>query len=79
LIGLEEWVDIVSRRAAGQSIKSIGRELGVSRNTVRATLRREGPPRYERAAAHQVPSDWVILFFSFFTRRPVRNTRMRLL
>ncbi len=41
-------MDIVSRRAAGQSIKSIARELGVSRNTVRATLRREGPPRYER-------------------------------
>ena len=48
MIRLEEWVDIVSRRAAGQSIKSIARELGVSRNTVRATLRREGPPRYER-------------------------------
>jgi transposase len=53
LIRLEEWVDIVSRRAAGQSIKGIARELGVSRNTVRATLRREGPPRYER---HQAPS-----------------------
>ena len=51
MIRLEEWVDIVSRRAAGQSIKSIARELGVSRNTVRATLRREGPPRYERPAA----------------------------
>jgi len=48
LIRLEEWVDIVSRRAAGQSIKGIARELGVSRNTVRATLRREGPPHYER-------------------------------
>jgi transposase len=48
LIRLEEWVDIVSRHNAGQSIRSIARELGVSRNTVRATLRREGPPRYER-------------------------------
>ena len=48
MIRLEEWVDIVSRRAAGQSIKGIARDLGVSRNTVRATLRREGPPRYER-------------------------------
>jgi transposase len=51
LLRLEEWVDIVSRRAAGQSIKGIARELGVSRNTVRATLRREGPPRYERRPA----------------------------
>lgn len=48
MIRLEEWVDIVSRRAAGQSVKGIARELGVSRDTVRATLRREGPPRYER-------------------------------
>ena len=48
MIRLEEWVDIVSRHNAGQSIRSIARELGVSRNTVRATLRREGPPRYER-------------------------------
>ena len=48
MIRLEEWVDIVSRHNAGQSIKCIARELGVSRNTVRATLRREGPPRYER-------------------------------
>ena len=51
MIRLEEWVDIVSRRAAGQSIKGIARDLGVSRNTVRATLRREGPPRYERRLA----------------------------
>ena len=51
MIRLEEWVDIISRRAGGQSIRSIARELGVSRNTVRATLRRESPPRYERRAA----------------------------
>ncbi len=50
MIRLEEWVDIVSRRAAGQSIRSIARVLGVSRNTVRATLRREDSPRYERCA-----------------------------
>jgi len=51
LIRLEEWVDIVSRHNAGQSIKGIARDLGASRNTVRATLRREGPPRYERRPA----------------------------
>jgi len=27
----------------------------------------------------QISLDWVILFFSFFARRPMRNTRMRLL
>ena len=33
---------------AGISIKEIARQLGISRNTVRATLRRDGPPEYER-------------------------------
>ncbi|MGO8685228.1 MAG: helix-turn-helix domain-containing protein [Thermoleophilia bacterium] len=40
LLRQEEWVDIVRRHAAGQSIKSIAKELGISRNSVRATLRR---------------------------------------
>ena len=48
MIRLEEWVDIVSMRKAGVSISAIARELGVSRNTVKATLRRDGPPEYHR-------------------------------
>lgn len=48
MLRLEEWVDIVSRHNAGEPIRAIARELGISRNTVRATLRREGPPRYRR-------------------------------
>lgn len=48
MLRLEEWVDIVARHKAGEPIRAIARELGVSRNTVRATLRREGPPRYSR-------------------------------
>lgn len=48
MIRLEEWVDIVSMRKAGVSISEIARELGISRNTVKATLRRDGPPEYHR-------------------------------
>ena len=48
MIRLEEWVDIVSMHKAGVSISAIARELGISRNTVRATLRRDGPPEYHR-------------------------------
>jgi transposase len=48
LIRLEEWVDIVSMYKAGTSISAIARELGISRNTVKATLRRQGPPEYRR-------------------------------
>jgi hypothetical protein len=30
-------------------IKAIARRLGLARNTVRAALRRDGPPRYEQS------------------------------
>lgn len=48
LLRLEEWVDVVSMHKAGIPIKEIARQLGISRNTVRATLRRDGPPDYTR-------------------------------
>lgn len=48
MIRLEEWVDIVSMKRAGVSISAIAREFGVSRNTVKATLRRDGQPTYRR-------------------------------
>jgi transposase len=44
VIKLEEWVDIVSLHRQGLSIRAISRRMGVSRNTVRAALRRGGPP-----------------------------------
>jgi len=43
VLRLEEWVDIVSKHKAGVSISQIARDLGISRNTVKATLRRDGP------------------------------------
>ncbi|MDZ4169744.1 MAG: IS21 family transposase [Coriobacteriia bacterium] len=49
MLRLEEWVDIVSMHKAGVPISAIARHLGVSRNTVKATLRRDGPPEYHRA------------------------------
>lgn len=50
MITREEWVDIVSLHRQGISIRAISARLGVSRNTVRAALRREGPPlRRDRA------------------------------
>jgi transposase len=48
LLRLEDWVDIVSMHKAGASISRIAREFGISRNTVKATLRRDGPPEYHR-------------------------------
>jgi transposase len=50
VIRLEEWVDVVALHRQGLSIKAISRRLGISRNTVRAALCREGPPVYARPA-----------------------------
>ena len=45
-----DWAEIRRlRRAEGLPIKMIARTLGISRNTVRAALAAEGPPRYVRA------------------------------
>jgi transposase len=49
---VEDWAEIRRlRRAEGLPIKMIARTLGVSRNTVRAALASEGPPRYRRKPA----------------------------
>lgn len=45
---MEAWTTIRYLRAQGKGIKAIARELGVSRNTVRLALEREGPPHYQR-------------------------------
>ena len=47
---MEDWAEIRRLyRAEGVPIKEIARRLGVARNTVRAALHSDGPPRYERA------------------------------
>jgi transposase len=47
---VEDWAEIRRlRRSEGVSISEIARVMGCSRNTVKAALASEGPPRYERA------------------------------
>ena len=49
MLGVEDWAEIRRlHRAEGLPIKLIARTLGVSRNTVRAALASDEPPRYER-------------------------------
>lgn len=51
-MSVEDWAEIRRlRRGEGLPIKMIARTLGISRNTVRAALAAEGPPRYVRASA----------------------------
>jgi len=47
---VEDWAEIRRlHRAEGVPIKEIARRLGVARNTVKAALASDRPPRYERA------------------------------
>ncbi len=48
MITKEAWVDIKTLHRQGHSIRTIARELGISRKTVRRHLRSEEPPRYQR-------------------------------
>ena len=49
---MEDWAEIRRlHRAEGLPIKTIARTLGVSRNTVRAAVASDAPPKYERTPA----------------------------
>jgi transposase len=49
---VEDWAEIRRlRRSEGVSISEIARVVGCSRNTVKAALASDGPPRYGRAPA----------------------------
>jgi transposase len=50
MIDMDQWAEIRRlHRSEGLGIKTIARRLGVARNTVRAALSSDRPPRYERA------------------------------
>jgi transposase len=49
VLNVEDWAEIRRlHRAEGVPIKEISRRLGVARNTVRAALSSERPPKYQR-------------------------------
>jgi transposase len=55
VLSVEDWVEIRRLyRAERMSISQIGRVLGCSRNTVRAALASDVPPKYQRRAAGSV-------------------------
>jgi transposase len=59
VIKVEDWAEIRRlHRAEGLPIKQIVRVMKVSRNTVRAALRSDGPPRYERAPRGSVADEF---------------------
>ena len=49
MLSVEDWAEIRRlHRAERMPIKAIARVMGVSRNTVRAAVASDRPPRYER-------------------------------
>jgi transposase len=52
VLTVEDWAEIRRlHRAEGMPVKAIARTLRISRNTVRAALASDGPPRYQRTPA----------------------------
>jgi transposase len=55
VLDVENWAEIRRlRRAEGLPIREIARVMGVSRNTVRAAIACDGPPKYQRRRAGSV-------------------------
>jgi transposase len=55
VLSVEDWAEIRRlHRAEGLPIKAIARLRGISRNTVRAALASDGPPKYERRRAGSI-------------------------
>ncbi len=55
MLSVEDWAEIRRlHRAEGLPIREVARRLGIARNTVRAALASDRPPRYERKPARSV-------------------------
>lgn len=56
---MEDWAEIRRlHKSEKMAIKAIARQLGVARNTVRAALSSDGPPKYERVPAGSVVDEF---------------------
>lgn len=69
MITREEWVDVVSLHRQGLSIRAISARLAVTRNTVRAALRRDGHPSPSDTRGSLVSLRWGDT--SFLSERPI--------
>lgn len=71
---MEDWAEIRRlHRSEGLPIKAITRVMGCSRNTVRAALASDGPPKYERAPAGSIVDavePWIRELLQAYPRMP---------
>jgi len=59
VIKVEDWAEIRRlRKAENLPVRQIARVMNVSRNTVRAALRSDGPPKYQRARKGSVADEY---------------------
>ncbi|MGO1053079.1 IS21 family transposase [Crossiella sp. CA198] len=71
MLQVENWAEIRRlHRAEGIPIKEIARRLGVARNTVRAALRSDQPPKYERAPGGRVTDAYESAIRALLTEYP---------
>jgi transposase len=55
VLSVEDWAEIRRLyRAEKMPIRAIARTMGISRNTVRAAIASDGPPKYERKPAGSI-------------------------
>ena len=55
MLSVENWAEVRRlHRAEGMPIKTIARVMGISRNTVRAALRSDRPPKYDRTVSASI-------------------------
>jgi len=55
VLSVEDWAEIRRLRGSERlSISEVARVLGISRNTVRAAIASDRPPKYERRPAGSV-------------------------
>ena len=55
MLSVEDWAEIRRlHRAEQMPVKAIARAMGISRNTVRAAIASDRPPKYERKPAGSV-------------------------
>ena len=58
MLSVEDWAEIRRLHVAERvPIKQIAREMGISKNTVKAMLAADTPPRYQRAATGSAVDD----------------------
>gem|GEM_PF-3484382 len=59
MLDVEDWAEIRRlRRSEGMSISQIARVVGLARNTVKAALVKQSPPRYRREPAGSLADEF---------------------